>query len=44
MRRTLFDWILLGFLVLSLATFGILFFYTSYSSNRMLINEKQETM
>lgn len=44
MRRTLFDWVLLGFLVLSLATFGILFFYTSYSSNRMLIDEKQETM
>lgn len=44
MRRTLFDWIMLGFSVLSLATFGVLFFYTSYSTNRMLIKEKQETL
>lgn len=44
MKRTLFDWILLVFLMLSLASFGVLFFYTTYSIRRMLIKEKKDTL
>ncbi len=42
--RTLFDWIMLGFLILSAVSFTVLFLYTTYSTNRMLIKEKQETL
>ncbi len=44
MKRTLFDWVMLGFLMLSLATFGVLFTYTTYSTKNMLIKEKKETL
>lgn len=43
-NRTLFDWVMLGFLFLSAASFTVLFLYTTYSTDRMLIKEKQDTL
>ncbi len=44
MQHSLFDRIYLSFLMILIASFGILIVYTSYSSRNALIQEKQETL